>query len=364
MEPIIENMVIPRVFMSYSWDSDAHKSWVATLATRLRSDGVNVILDQWHMRLGDQLPQFMETAVRDSSFVCIICTPRYRERSNSRLGGVGYEGHVITAEVFHSQNERKFIPVLRLGAWEESAPSWLLGKYFCDLSGEPYPESAYQLLTATIHQQVQEAPPLGSKPPSAENALIAFQRLLNALPVVSENTFEKIMSLELAYMMGGYAENRPTVPEVMIRELQLLQELCDQENVQLPDDWRARFWAIGRVQAVTPTVKKHALQFFRSADVELARVIKLLQRQHSDTRFGLGLLLGFGDITRRSSDADGFETLLRRLVDAGLLREGRPGRPPGSSDYFTTMRHKSTALVGELSRLFELAEAEGIGLDA
>ena len=110
IERAIGTEATPRVFISYSWESDAHKAWVAELAGRLRSDGVNVVLDQWHLRLGDQLPQFMETTVRESSFVLIVCTPRYKERSDGRLGGVGYEGHVITAEVFRSQNERKFIP--------------------------------------------------------------------------------------------------------------------------------------------------------------------------------------------------------------------------------------------------------------
>ena len=154
----------PRVFISYSWDGDAHKAWVAGLATRLRSDGVNVILDQWEVRLGDQLPQFMETSVRESDYVVIICTPRYKERADPRRGGVGYEEQVITAEVFYAQNQRKFIPALRVGEWKDVAPSWLLGKDFADLRGEPYSESQYQELKNTIHQLLPEAPPIGPKP--------------------------------------------------------------------------------------------------------------------------------------------------------------------------------------------------------
>jgi tetratricopeptide (TPR) repeat protein len=155
----------PQVFVSYSWDDDAHKAWVAKLATRLQNDGANVILDQWHVRLGDQLPQFMETSVRDSDFVLIICTPRYKERVDRRRGGGGYEGHVITAEVFeYSENQRKFIPVLRLGEWKDAAPSWLLGKAFADLRGEPYSDSQYQELKDTLLQLLPEAPPIGPKP--------------------------------------------------------------------------------------------------------------------------------------------------------------------------------------------------------
>lgn len=57
-----------KVFISYSWDDDSHKEWVRNLATRLRKDGVDVTLDQWHIVPGDQIPSFMEQAVRESNY--------------------------------------------------------------------------------------------------------------------------------------------------------------------------------------------------------------------------------------------------------------------------------------------------------
>src|SRR4051795_3830890 len=94
---------MPKVFISYSWDDDAHKTWVRDLAARLRQDGIETLLDQWHLVPGDQLPVFMETAVRESDFTLIICTSRYKDHSNSRMGGVGYEGGIITGEILTSQ---------------------------------------------------------------------------------------------------------------------------------------------------------------------------------------------------------------------------------------------------------------------
>ncbi len=122
-------------FISYSWDSAEHKAWVRALAERIRDDGVDARLDQWETAPGDQLPEFMERGVRDHEFVVIICTPEYRERSDRRKGGVGFEGHIMTAEVMTQGNHRKFIPVWRSGQWEEAAPSWLAGKYHIDLTG-------------------------------------------------------------------------------------------------------------------------------------------------------------------------------------------------------------------------------------
>jgi hypothetical protein len=48
-------MKIPKVFISYSHDSQEHKKWVLDLATRLRNNGVDAIIDQWELRAGDDL---------------------------------------------------------------------------------------------------------------------------------------------------------------------------------------------------------------------------------------------------------------------------------------------------------------------
>ena len=84
-------MTAPTALISYSWDSDDHKAWVKSLAERLRADGIDVILDRWAMAPGAQLPTFMERAISDSNFVLVICTPGFKERSDGRRGGVGYE---------------------------------------------------------------------------------------------------------------------------------------------------------------------------------------------------------------------------------------------------------------------------------
>jgi hypothetical protein len=83
---------MPSSFLSYSWDDDEHKAWAKALAERLRGDGIDAMLDQWAAIPGDQLPAFMEQALGSHDYVLIICTPRYKERSERRSGGVGYEG--------------------------------------------------------------------------------------------------------------------------------------------------------------------------------------------------------------------------------------------------------------------------------
>jgi len=150
----------PKAFISYSWDSDDHKRWALEFASRLRSDGVETTIDQWALAHGDQLPKFMETAVRDNDYVLIVCTPRYAHRSNNRIGGTGYEGDIMTAEVWSTRNERKFIPVLRSGDWLSASPTWLSGKWGVDLSGDPFSEEQYLDLVNTLHGTRPIAPPV------------------------------------------------------------------------------------------------------------------------------------------------------------------------------------------------------------
>jgi hypothetical protein len=151
----------PKVFLSYSWDDDTHKKWVKDLAVRLRGDGVDVTLDRWGVAPGGQIPEYMERSVRENDFVLIVCTPKYKSRSDNRTGGVGYEGDIITGEVFVQGNDQKFIPLLRGNEWVSSAPSWLLGKYYIDFRGEPYSEDSYHELLDYLFDQREKAPPLG-----------------------------------------------------------------------------------------------------------------------------------------------------------------------------------------------------------
>jgi hypothetical protein len=166
-----------KAFISYSWDDQEHRFWVRSLATRLRADGVDVTLDQWHAAPGDQLPAFMARSIRLSDYVLLICTPVYRSKADSQLGGVGYEGDIIQGQVFVNGDHRKFIPILRRGTWEESAPTTLFGKYYVDLRDSPGYEHNYRELLSTLLGRRDAPPDLGRPTGVTVNA---EERLLTA----------------------------------------------------------------------------------------------------------------------------------------------------------------------------------------
>jgi hypothetical protein len=168
----------PRAFMSYSWDDEPHKGWVQALAAKLRRHGIDVTLDLWALAPGDQLPRFMETAVRENEHVLIVCTPKYKEKSDARKGGVGYEGDIMTAEVLNGQDARKFIPLLRQGEWKDVAPSWLAGRFYLDFRGDPYSEEKYEELLDNVHGTREQAPPLGERPEKSNHPrLVGYGKL-------------------------------------------------------------------------------------------------------------------------------------------------------------------------------------------
>lgn len=150
-------------FISYSWDSEAHSDWVKTLATRLRQDGIASTLDQWSIGPGASLTRFMESLVQHD-FVLTICTPAYKKKFDDRTGGAGFEAELISGQQLVYGNRQKFIPVLRLGDWKDSAPNLLLSLFHIDLRSEgPERESKYCQLIDTLHGRRHSPPPVRSQ---------------------------------------------------------------------------------------------------------------------------------------------------------------------------------------------------------
>jgi len=163
----------PRVFISYSWENEAHKEWAMALATRLYTDGIDVALDRWHLRPGSDRLLFMERAIAESEHVLLICSPEYASKSNPRERGVGWEALIITGALAQEIDQNKFIPILRKGDWNSALPVWLQSRSGIDLSDDSTSEPAYQYLLRELHGVPLRPPPLGPRPdfPGSVNQL-------------------------------------------------------------------------------------------------------------------------------------------------------------------------------------------------
>lgn len=159
----------PRCFVSYSWSSPDHEEWVLQLATELRQSGVDVVLDKWDLREGQDPHVFMEAMVTDESItkVLIMCDAKYVERANQRSGGVGIESQIISPKVYASAEQTKFVAVLRERDPDGKAliPAYYGSRIYIDLSAdELYGPNFEQLVRWIFDKPVHVKPALG-KPP-------------------------------------------------------------------------------------------------------------------------------------------------------------------------------------------------------
>lgn len=155
-------MTAPRVFISYSYDSKEHIDWVIKFATDLRIGGIEAILDQWHLELGQDISAFMQRGIIDSSRVLLICSDKYVEKTEKGLGGAGYERLVVTAEVVQNIDTKKFIPVVRNNTSETKVPRFLGPRRYIDFSDDAsYSANLETLRRAILGVPALTAPPVG-----------------------------------------------------------------------------------------------------------------------------------------------------------------------------------------------------------
>ncbi|MBF0507601.1 MAG: toll/interleukin-1 receptor domain-containing protein [Deltaproteobacteria bacterium] len=156
---------IPKIFISYSYDSADHEQWVGELASKLMRNGIDVLLDKWDLGLGDDVPKFMETSVSASDRVLMICTESYVRKADEGKGGVGYEATIVTAELVRNLGTSKFIPVVRQKGDEKLLPKSIATRRYVDLSDDQNFDDQFEVLLRELHEvPASQKPPLGKNP--------------------------------------------------------------------------------------------------------------------------------------------------------------------------------------------------------
>ncbi|WP_417366727.1 toll/interleukin-1 receptor domain-containing protein, partial [Flavobacterium beibuense] len=156
----------PKIFISYSWDSEEHKDWVRNLADKLIENGIEVILDQYELRPGKNMLHFMDTAIQKADKVLIIFTENYKLKADKRKGGVGYEYSICNIDLFKqiSDNE-KYIPALRNGTYITSIPEFIQQFISIDMTNdEKREEYIKELISAIYNKPKLTKPQIGTKP--------------------------------------------------------------------------------------------------------------------------------------------------------------------------------------------------------
>jgi hypothetical protein len=198
----------PRVFMSYSHDSKEHKTWVRSLAEYLVRGGVEVILDQWDLTLGSDLPSFMESAVSTSDRVLAICTTSYVSKANEGRGGVGYEKMIATAEVLEKVGTDKFIPIVR-GTHRPAVPLYLSSRMRIDFSDEDTFDDRLEELLRELHKAPSNPKPsLGRNPFASHVFGPAFYDYLIPIETESVRPIAEARDCALRCFLNLYSLNK------------------------------------------------------------------------------------------------------------------------------------------------------------
>ena len=159
----------PRVFISYSHDSDEHREWVARLSERLRSDGIATNLDAYvNGTPAEGWPRWMLDQLDEADRVLLICTETYYRRfrgheAPGRGRGVDWEGAVISQEIYDARSKTtRFIPVLRTLEDERYIPEPVRGQSrYCLTDEQPYQD----LYKALLGRAGYEPGPVGEPKP-------------------------------------------------------------------------------------------------------------------------------------------------------------------------------------------------------
>lgn len=160
-----ENKKIPKVFISYSHDNLDHKKWIYKFACELINSGIDVFLDQFDVRFGDDLTKYMESSVNEADRVLMICTEKYVKKADTRSGGVGYEAMVVSGELINKIGTRKFIPIIKQKLETPVLPKAIATRMYVDFSNESEFSYNKNMLINEIYNIPEfKKPPLGKGP--------------------------------------------------------------------------------------------------------------------------------------------------------------------------------------------------------
>ena len=160
----------PRVFCTYSHDSDEHADRVLALADALCDRGIDVTLDRYvHPAPAEGWPRWMERNIDAAQFVLMVCTEIYRRLA---LGleepGKGLGVRWINSLIYHRINKDKstgsrFIPILLPGSEPGHIPTPVLGHSHYQITSFDFSDPGYEgLYRHLTGQPATPRPDLGT----------------------------------------------------------------------------------------------------------------------------------------------------------------------------------------------------------
>ena len=149
-----------KIFISYSWDGDEHQAWVQQLATDLDEyKEFHVTFDMFDMDSFSDKNLFMEEAVRDSDIIVVVCTDKFKVKSESRLGGVGIETYLTAIRHWEESEKGNPSNILVVSRERYSTPFYLRGKFRVDFHDDDLYGKSLSFLIKNLSRKTKQARP-------------------------------------------------------------------------------------------------------------------------------------------------------------------------------------------------------------
>ncbi|CAN7472402.1 toll/interleukin-1 receptor domain-containing protein [Acidovorax sp. LjRoot194] len=175
------------VFISYAHDTPENAEKVLELSNRLRSEGVDCVLDQYEEAPTEGWPRWMDRKIRDARYVLMICTEVYYNRvmGDEKPGvglGVKWEGNLVYQHLYNDGAlNTRFIPVLLDNTHAKFIPAPIAGATRYSLENPAGYDALYKRLIG--QPQAAPKPPLGTIKPLPEKPVKTDVKLLITSPI-------------------------------------------------------------------------------------------------------------------------------------------------------------------------------------
>ncbi len=190
----------PKLFISYNHSSFDHEEFVLRLATQLRENGVDVVLDKWSLVKFGETENFTTKNISDPEInkIVIISDKLYAKKADNLEEN---DSQIISKELYESQNKDKFALILteKNKKGKPFVPAFYQSDVFIDLS-EPdyYAENFDRLIRWIYDKPLYIKPEIGVKPKWLE--------VENGISLGTYNTYKK--ALEAVKNHKSTAEGR------------------------------------------------------------------------------------------------------------------------------------------------------------
>ncbi|MEP6872575.1 MAG: CHAT domain-containing protein [Anaerolineaceae bacterium] len=157
--PAKGSLTSPRVYISYSWDSVAHKQRVLELSNALRGDGIETHLDQYEVG-PPSWKQWQRQQIDAGDFVLMVCTEEYRRWLENEPGRGAHTDGELIRERLAADPDHGWLVSLGFGIYRENRAAIPAFVGDADYYNVAHHDGYQRLLARLLGQPLVVAPPV------------------------------------------------------------------------------------------------------------------------------------------------------------------------------------------------------------